>query len=159
VMSASGVPSHEESGEIKKCSTRLSNQTVLQTRMRSRKIAIARHCRRGPACAYRAIRDGLGASAPPRQISRVGWALSDSLVAVDALRSSEARGAPRGLPQPALARRAVRQRKANGTAFDGTAARQLNCESVFRGVLSYGRGRNNARAAAVLDPCRGESFA
>jgi len=29
------------------------------------------------------------------------------------------------------------------------AARQLNCESVFRGVLSYGRGRNNARAGSV----------
>jgi len=47
-----------EVAEIKKCSTRLSNQTVLQTRMRSRRIAIARHCRRGPACAYPAIRDG-----------------------------------------------------------------------------------------------------
>jgi hypothetical protein len=34
------------------------------------------------------------------------------------------------------------------TALAGAqlAARQLNCESVFRGVLSYGRGRNNARA-------------
>jgi hypothetical protein len=29
------------------------------------------------------------------------------------------------------------------------AARQLNCESVFRGVLGYGRGRNNARAGSV----------
>src|SRR5215813_14751836 len=47
-----------------KCSTRLSNQTVLQTRMRSRKIAIARRCRRDPASAYPAIRDGWRASAP-----------------------------------------------------------------------------------------------
>jgi hypothetical protein len=29
------------------------------------------------------------------------------------------------------------------------AARQLNCESVFRGVPSYGRGRNNAPAGFV----------
>src|SRR5262249_12015513 len=29
------------------------------------------------------------------------------------------------------------------------AARQLNCESVFRGVLSYGRERNNAPAGSV----------
>jgi len=29
------------------------------------------------------------------------------------------------------------------------AARQLNCESVFWGVLSYGRGRNNAPAVSV----------
>src|SRR5262245_8806030 len=38
---------------------------------------------------------------------------------------------------------------ARSTALAGAqlAARQLNCESVFRGVLSYGRGRNNARAA------------
>jgi hypothetical protein len=64
VMSASGVPSHEGSGGDQKCSTRLSNQTVLQTRMRSRKIAIARHCRRGLACAYPAIRDGWRASTP-----------------------------------------------------------------------------------------------
>jgi hypothetical protein len=40
-----------------KCSTRLSNQTVPQTRMRSRKIATARHCRRD-RCVYPAIRDG-----------------------------------------------------------------------------------------------------
>src|SRR5262245_45787224 len=40
---------------------------------------------------------------------------------------------------------------ARSTALAGAqlAARQLNCESVFRGVLSYGRGRNNARAASV----------
>jgi len=37
------------------------------------------------------------------------------------------------------------------TALAGAqlAARQLNCESVFRGVLSYGRGRNNAPSASV----------
>src|SRR5262245_52307976 len=37
------------------------------------------------------------------------------------------------------------------TALAGAqlAARQLNCESVFRGVLSYGRGRNNAPAGFV----------
>src|SRR5262245_19672922 len=37
------------------------------------------------------------------------------------------------------------------TALAGAqlAARQLNCESVFRGVLSYGRERNNAPAASV----------
>ena len=29
------------------------------------------------------------------------------------------------------------------------AARQLNCESVFQGVLSYGRERNNAPAGSV----------
>jgi len=37
------------------------------------------------------------------------------------------------------------------TALAGAqlAARQLNCESVFRGVLSYGRGWNNAPAVSV----------
>jgi hypothetical protein len=40
-----------------KCSTRLSNQTELRTQTRSRKIATARHCRRGPR-AYPAISDG-----------------------------------------------------------------------------------------------------
>src|SRR5262249_22575768 len=45
--------------------------------------------------------------------------IPDSPVAVDALRSSEARANSRRL-RPALARRAVSQREANGTAFDGT---------------------------------------
>src|SRR5215471_21136927 len=35
-----------------------SNQTEFRTQMRSRKVATARHCRRGPACAYPAIRGG-----------------------------------------------------------------------------------------------------
>src|SRR5262249_45726968 len=37
------------------------------------------------------------------------------------------------------------------TALAGAqlASRQLNCESVFRGVLSYGRGWNNAPAVSV----------
>src|SRR5262249_29231008 len=56
-----------------------------------------------------------------------------------------------GLP---LVRRAVSQREAKrpaSTALAGAqlAARQLNCGSVFRGVLSYGRGRNNAPSASV----------
>jgi hypothetical protein len=40
---------------------------------------------------------------------------------------------------------------ARSTALAGAqpAARQLNCESVFRGVLSYGRGWNNAPAVSV----------
>src|SRR5215831_4122332 len=40
---------------------------------------------------------------------------------------------------------------ARSTALAGAqlAARQLNCESVFRGVLSYGRERNNAPAVSV----------
>jgi len=44
---------------------------------------------------------------------------------------------------------------ARSTALAGAqlAARQLNCESVFRGVLSYGRERNNARAV-FLGPRR-----
>src|SRR5262249_60105134 len=44
---------------------------------------------------------------------------------------------------------------ARSTALAGAqlAAPQLNCESVFRGVLSYGRERNNARAA-FLGPRR-----
>src|SRR5262245_27666065 len=33
--------------------------------MRSRKVATARHCRRGPACAYPAIRDGWPGRPPP----------------------------------------------------------------------------------------------
>jgi len=45
-----------------KCSTRLSNQTGLRTKRR-RKVATARHCRRGPARAYPAIRDGWPAGA------------------------------------------------------------------------------------------------
>src|SRR5262249_59074704 len=43
----------------------------------------------------------------------------DSPAAVDALRSSEARANSRRL-RPALARRAVSQPEAKGTAFDGT---------------------------------------
>src|SRR5262245_13317988 len=40
---------------------------------------------------------------------------------------------------------------ARSTALAGAqlAARQLNCESVFRGMLNYGRGRNNAPAGFV----------
>src|SRR5215831_14891860 len=40
---------------------------------------------------------------------------------------------------------------ARSTALAGAqlAARQLNCESVFRGVLSYGRERINAPAGSV----------
>src|SRR5262249_23987316 len=41
-----------------KCSIRLSNQIEFRTLMRSRKLATARLCRRGPARAYLAIRDG-----------------------------------------------------------------------------------------------------
>ena len=47
------------------------DQTVLR-RMRSRRIVTARHSRRDRAYVCPAIRDGSGASAPPRQISRVG---------------------------------------------------------------------------------------
>ena len=54
-----------------KCSTRLSNQTVPQTRMRSRRIATARHCRRDRACVYPAIRDGSRASTLAPPIERV----------------------------------------------------------------------------------------
>src|SRR5262249_19469401 len=43
----------------------------------------------------------------------------DSPVAVDALRSSEARAHSRRL-RPALAQRVVSQHEANGAAFDGT---------------------------------------
>jgi hypothetical protein len=68
-----------QAAEIKKCSTRLSNQTVLQTRMRSRKIAIARHCRRGRACAYPAIRDGWPA------IARTGFGCPKNAIRVDSL--------------------------------------------------------------------------
>ena len=42
---------------------RLNNQTELRSQMRSRKVATARHCRRAPACAYPAIRDGWPAGA------------------------------------------------------------------------------------------------
>src|SRR5262249_1589048 len=56
--------SERPSGGDQKCSTRLSNQTMLQTRMRSRRIATGRHSRRDRACVYPAIRDGSGASAP-----------------------------------------------------------------------------------------------
>ena len=50
-----------KSGEWRRweCSIRPSNQTALRTpQMRSRKVATARRCRRGPACVYPAIRDG-----------------------------------------------------------------------------------------------------
>ena len=43
-----------------------------QTRMRSRKIAIARHCRRDRAYVYPAIRDGWRASALAPVIERAG---------------------------------------------------------------------------------------
>ena len=43
-----------------------------QTRMRSRKIAIARHCRRDRAYVYPAIRDGWRASALASVIERAG---------------------------------------------------------------------------------------
>jgi len=45
---------------------------VPQTRMRSRKIAIARHCRRDRAYVYPAIRDGWRASALAPVIERAG---------------------------------------------------------------------------------------
>src|SRR5438105_2011127 len=43
--------------------TRPNNQMVLRTQMGSRKFATARHCRRDPARAYPAIRDGWPAGA------------------------------------------------------------------------------------------------
>jgi hypothetical protein len=42
--------------------------------MRNRKIAIARHCRRGPASVYPAIRDGWPAGA--RKLKRLGGTLA-----------------------------------------------------------------------------------
>jgi len=68
--------------EIEKCSIRLINQTVLQARMKSRKIATARHCRKGPTCVYPAICDGWRAGA---------W-LSDRSVLRGQSRSSDMRG-------------------------------------------------------------------
>jgi hypothetical protein len=51
-----------------------------RTQTRSRKVATARHCRRGPACAYPVIRDGWPAGARkgtwPR--NRTGWPISKS---------------------------------------------------------------------------------
>jgi hypothetical protein len=47
----------------------LRNRTARQSQMRSQKVATVRHCRRGPACAYPAIRDGwpTGADTPPHR--------------------------------------------------------------------------------------------
>ena len=42
---------------------------MLQTRMRSRRIATVRRCRRDRACVYPAIRDGSRASAPAPAIT------------------------------------------------------------------------------------------
>jgi hypothetical protein len=53
------VSERHDSGEFK-CSIRLSNQTVLQTKMRNRKIATAQHYRRGLTCVCPAIRNGSG---------------------------------------------------------------------------------------------------
>src|SRR5262245_12353552 len=66
-----------------KCSTRLSNQTVLRTRMRSRRIATARHYRRDRACVCPAIRDGSGASAPAPANKSRRMPLFDSQRGVD----------------------------------------------------------------------------
>src|SRR5262249_47141265 len=54
----SGDPDATCSAQLIDSSIRVTNQTVLQVRMRSRKIATARHCRKGPTCVYPAIRDG-----------------------------------------------------------------------------------------------------
>src|SRR5262249_32951030 len=58
-------------------------------------------------------------------------------------------------PLPPVYVRSRRQGDHGQPALAGAqlAARQLNCESVFRRVLSYGRERNNARAA-FLGPRR-----
>ena len=78
----------------------------------------------------------------------------DSPVAVDALRSSEAIGPQQASTASACTTGCESTRgemAPRSTALVGAqlAARQLNCESVFRGVLSYGRGRNNALSASV----------
>jgi hypothetical protein len=52
-----------------KCSTRPNNQTVPQPRMRSRKIATARHSRRDQVCVYPAIRDGWRNALPATRFS------------------------------------------------------------------------------------------
>jgi hypothetical protein len=49
--------------------------------MRSRKVATARHCRKGPACAYPAIRDGWPAGARKQR----GLALPSFVAASDCL--------------------------------------------------------------------------
>jgi hypothetical protein len=56
-------PLGAEEWRIKQCSIRPTNLTVLQVRMRNRKIVTARHCRTGPTCVYPAIHDGWRAGA------------------------------------------------------------------------------------------------
>jgi hypothetical protein len=83
---------------------------VPQTRMRSRKIATARLSRRAPACVYPAIRDGLRASAPPRQLTSLhGMPKAGLPCRTGDCRWSHAR--PRSVARPAATDRSSQHRR------------------------------------------------